>query len=187
MAIVKWQKIKSKRVWDGWKKVDVVTFKLPDGKKGDFEIVSPKGEVVSVVALTKEKQVVLVKQFRPGPQKIFYEFPLGLIEKGESPLKAAKREFLEETGFAIGKLKKIGINYLSAYEIVKVHCFLATDCFRKTKQLQLDEKEFIEVKLISLPKLRQMLKKCQIRNFGEGYLALDFFLGKKYNINKNYK
>ncbi|MDP2951204.1 MAG: NUDIX hydrolase [bacterium] len=186
MAIVKWQKIKTRRVWDGWKKMDVITFKLPDGKLKDFDIVSVKGEVVSVVGITKDKQVVLIRLFRPGPEKVFYEFPLGLIEKGESPATAAKREFLEETGFT-GKLKKTGIFYLSAYDTIKIHCFLATDCWQKTKKLHLDPAEFIEVKLVSLAQLKQMLKKCQVRNFGEGYLALDFYFGKNYNTGKNYK
>lgn len=182
MAIQKWQKIKTRRVWDGWKKVDLSTFKLPNGKLKDFDIVSTKGEVVSVVGITKNKQSVLIRLFRPGPEKVFYEFPLGLIEKGESPATAAKREFLEETGFAVGKLKKIGISYLSAYETVKIHCFLATNCWQKTKELDLDPSEFIEVKFVSLAKLKQMLKKCQVRNFGEGYLALDYYFSNNKSI-----
>ena len=182
MAIQKWQKIRTKRVWDGWQKVDLTTFKLPNGKLKDFDIISPKAEVVSVVGITKNKQAVLIRIFRPGPEKVFYEFPLGLTEKGESPTAAAKREFLEETGFAIGKLKKIGVSYLSSYETVKIHCFLATDCWQKTKELDLDPSEFIEVKLVFLAKLKQMLKKCQVRNFGEGYLALDNYFNNNKGI-----
>ena len=125
MPIKKWEKIKSRNIHDGWKKLDLVSFKMPDGAVKDFEIIDSGRVVISVVGITKDKKVILVKQYRPGPDKIFYEFPLGLIEKGESPLKAARREFLE-------------------------------------------------VKLFSLRTARQMLKKTQIRNFGEGYLALDY-------------
>jgi len=170
MAIKKWQKIKSRRVYSGWQNIDLKTFILPNGKRKNFDIVFLKGEVVSIVGVTKNKKVVLVKQFRPGPEKIFYEFPLGLIEKGESPLKAAQREFLEETGF-VGNFKKIGVLYPGAYESKKVHCFLARDCFQKNKTLKLDEAEFLEVRQVEILKVKEMLKKCQIRNFGEGYLA----------------
>ena len=173
MPIKKWEKIKSRNIHDGWKKLDLVSFKMPDGAVKDFEIIDSGRVVISVVGITKDKKVILVKQYRPGPDKIFYEFPLGLIEKGESPLKAARREFLEETGYT-GEFKKIGIQYRSAYSGSKVYCYTAVNCKKITNKLKLDKGEFLEVKLFSLRTARQMLKKTQIRNFGEGYLALDY-------------
>lgn len=174
MAIQKWQKLKTKRVYTGWQNMDLVSYKMPDGRVADFDIVDSTGkEVISVVGLTKEKKVILVKQFRPGPKKIFYEFPLGLIEKGEKPKKAAQREFLEETGYE-GNLSYLGEYFFSSYDGAKVHCFAATDCQKKSNKLKLDKNEYIEVELVPLVKAREMLKKCQIRNFGEGYLALDY-------------
>ena len=173
MEIKKWKKLKTKRVYDNFKKMDVETFLMPDGKTKDFDIASNKSNaVISVVGLTKNKDVILIKQYRPGPEKIFYEFPLGLVEKGEDVLSAAKREFLEETGH-IGNFKKVGVEYVSAYSKVAIHCFLALDCEKKTDKLTLDEGEFIEVHLFSLEKVKEMLKRAEIRNFGEGYLALD--------------
>ncbi len=172
MAIKKWQKIKSKNIHDGWKKLDLVSFKMPDGKLKDFEIIDSGRVAVSVVGITSDEKVVLVKQYRPGPDKIFYEFPLGLIEKGESPIATAKREFLEETGYT-GQFKRVGVQHRSAYSNSKVYCFAAVNCKKVTSELQLDAGEFLEVKLFPLKTVRQMIKKCQIRNFGEGYLALD--------------
>ncbi len=173
MPIEKWQKIKTERAFDGFTKIDLTTFRLPDGKDKVFDIKTTGHDVISVVGITKDKQFVLTEQFRPGPEKIFYEFVLGLIEAEEKPIEAAKREFLEETGYT-GEFKNTGVvKYLSAYNTTAIHCFVATDCYKVTDKLVLDEGEFIEVHLFSLSEVRQMLKTGQIRNFSEGYLALD--------------
>ncbi|RLC36585.1 MAG: ADP-ribose pyrophosphatase [Candidatus Nealsonbacteria bacterium] len=173
MSIKNWKKIKTERVYDNFKKIDRTTFKLQDGKLKDFDIVTTDHSVVSVVGFTKDKKAILTKQYRPGPEKIFYEFPLGYIEEGETSIQAAKREFLEETGY-VGHFKKIGVKYNNGYSRVKVHCYLASDCQKTESKLKLDEAEFIEVHLVSLKELRKMLKNGKIRNFGEGYLALDY-------------
>ena len=53
---------------------------------------------VNILAITAEKEIVMVRQFRPGTEEITLELPAGVIDPGESPLNAAKRELLEETG-----------------------------------------------------------------------------------------
>lgn len=173
MMIEKWQKIKEERVFDNFAKIDKTTFKLPNGKLKDFDIKTTEHDVVSIVGFTADKQVILTKQFRPGPEKIFYEFCLGFIEKGESPIKAAQREFLEETGYS-GDFKDTGVvKYESSYNRTATYCFIALNCCKITDKLKLDEAEFITVHLFSLEEARKMLKNGEIRNFGVGYLALD--------------
>lgn len=173
MTIKKWEKIKTKRAFDNFAKIDITTFKMSNGKLKDFDIKTTDHDVVSIFGITADKKVILVKQFRPGPEKIFYEFPLGFIEKNEKPIEAAKREFLEETGYS-GNFKDTGvIEYISSYNKVGIYCFIAINCHKITNDLILDEGELIEVYLLPLPNIRKMLKTGQIRNFGEGYLALD--------------
>ncbi|NQU83035.1 MAG: NUDIX hydrolase, partial [Parcubacteria group bacterium] len=174
MAVEKWEKIKTKRVYSGWQKIDLVTFKLPDGKLKDFDIIDHGGkDVISVVGVTKNKEFVVVQQYRPGPGKIFYEFCLGIVEEGEDIVEAAEREFLEETGHK-GKLEKIGIRHHGAYDGARMHCFIALDCEKVTDELKLDDSEFIEVELFPLDKFKKLLRTGEIRNFGEGYWALDY-------------
>lgn len=174
MAIKKWEKIKTKRVYSGWQNMDVVTYKLPDGKLKDFDIINSNGrDVVSVVGFTKNKEAILVEQYRPGPGKIFHEFCLGLVEEGEDIIVAAEREFLEETGYK-GKLHKLGINYFGAYNGINVHCFIALNCEKITNKLKLDDSEFIETHLFPLDEFKKLLRNGTIRNFGEGYWALDY-------------
>jgi ADP-ribose pyrophosphatase len=80
-------------------KVQRVTFAHEKrGKQGDFFVLDTP-DWVHVVALTPEREIVLVQQFRFGTRNLSWEIPGGLIEKGESPLAAGLRELREETGY----------------------------------------------------------------------------------------
>ena len=53
---------------------------------------------VAIVALTPDRELLLVDQYRRGLDAVSRELPAGVIEPGELPLDAARRELLEETG-----------------------------------------------------------------------------------------
>lgn len=145
------------------------TFKLPDNTMKSFQIRN-EGKGASIVALTKEKKVIMVRQYRPGPEKVFLDLPGGFIDKGEKPLDAAKRELLEETGYT-GKLKELGKETSSAYSNEEVYCFLATDC-KKVKDPKPDDAEFLKVELIDISHLRKIVDEGKITNAGAAHRAL---------------
>ena len=150
------------------------TFRLPDGTTADFDIVR-NGDYVTVAAFTKNKEAILVKQFRPGPEMELLSFPEGYIDKNEPPEVAARRELEEETGYRAGKIvfqKK----FRQAYSTETRICLLATDCEKITSQ-NLDTTEFIAVHLYPLPQFKKMLKNPdnqQLTTVDSGYLALDY-------------
>lgn len=63
---------------------------------------------VNVVALTKSDEVVLIEQFRHGTEEITLEIPGGMIDAGENAETAARRELLEETGYAADEFVYLG-------------------------------------------------------------------------------
>ncbi|MGB5233148.1 MAG: NUDIX hydrolase [Desulfoprunum sp.] len=63
---------------------------------------------VNIVAVTPEREIVLIRQFRYGSNRIEIEIPGGTIEAAEDPVAAGRRELLEETGYAGDKARIIG-------------------------------------------------------------------------------
>jgi ADP-ribose pyrophosphatase len=68
-----------------------------------FERVNCKG-IVAVVPVTDNKEVLLIRQFRPPVNGYVIEFPAGLNDKGDTLQEAARRELLEETGYTAKKM-----------------------------------------------------------------------------------
>jgi 8-oxo-dGTP pyrophosphatase MutT (NUDIX family) len=112
----------------------------------------------NIVALTKNGEVVLVKQYRHGVCDVLWEFPGGVVEDDEDPVEGAKRELLEETGYASSNLIQIARLYPNpALQTNTLYCFLALDA-EKVGGQNLDAGEDIEVDLVPLDKLIEMAK-----------------------------
>ncbi|MCL2519455.1 MAG: NUDIX hydrolase [Spirochaetaceae bacterium] len=129
--------------------VDGITRQAGDGYTSEFyRINSPNWVVtVPVLAAADGDKMILVKQFRHGLGQLTTEFPSGIIEKGEEPIAAARRELLEETGYLAGKLTLLSSDSPNpALFNNTLYIFLAEDLENKGKQ-QLDEAERIEVLL----------------------------------------
>jgi len=63
---------------------------------------------VNVIALTADQRVVLIRQYRPGVDRVCLEIPGGMIDPGEDPCTAAARELAEETGYTGGTVELLG-------------------------------------------------------------------------------
>jgi ADP-ribose pyrophosphatase len=151
------------------KKYKVKTFKDPDGNKQRFFIDAGKDAVI-IFGLTKDQKVILVKQFRPGPEKVLLECPGGGLEPAEDMLAAATRELEEETGYT-GDLTYLTSFYFSAYGESRKHLFLAKNC-EKVSGLNLDKEEFLEVALMSLESYCKNLMAGKVKDVDISFLAL---------------
>ena len=96
------------------------------------------------VAIDKDDNIILVKQYRYAQKRELIELPAGKIDKGETPIETAKRELLEETGFISDEWKEIGFFYPATYSTQKLYIFLAKNVIWK-QDLNLDEGEFLSV------------------------------------------
>jgi ADP-ribose pyrophosphatase len=133
---------------------------LPNGNFLDATIFEFRAWA-NVVALTKNGEVVLVKQYRHGVCEALLEFPGGVVEDGEDPAEGVRRELLEETGYTASDMILVGKVYPNpALQTNTLYCFVARDAERVQEQ-NLDAGEDIEVHLIPLDELIAMAKRGQ--------------------------
>jgi ADP-ribose pyrophosphatase len=165
---VRWRKLGERVVYERFRRVVSRTFELPGGKTADFEVFE-LFDSVAVLALTTAEQVVLVREFRPGPEEVLLELPGGIVEPGQSPAEAAKTELLEETGYE-GRVTNVGSLLKDAYATNVKHVFTATDCRRVAKP---ELAQLTEPALLSLPEFREHLRGGRLTDVDAGYRALD--------------
>jgi ADP-ribose pyrophosphatase len=119
---------------------------------------------VNIVAVTPERKVLVVKQFRYGVSKTTVEIPAGIIESGEPPQQAAMRELEEETGYTSTNWQYLGcFEPNSAFLNNLCYSFLALDVI-KTHPIKLDEGEEITIYELSLDELNQSIEQGKMRN-----------------------
>ncbi|HEU4965047.1 MAG TPA: NUDIX hydrolase [Bacilli bacterium] len=140
--------------------LELQTVTLPNGKEAQREVVLHPG-AVTVLAITNEDNVLLVRQFRKPTDRLLIETPAGKLEHGENPLEAVKRELEEETGYTAKEWKHLNSFYTSpGFADELMHAYVATD-LKKLEQ-KLDDDEFLDVIEASAEDVQQMLADGEI-------------------------
>ncbi|MGL4483611.1 MAG: NUDIX hydrolase [Anaerovoracaceae bacterium] len=152
-----------------------------DNKTGYREIIEHNGGAL-VVAITKENNLVLVKQFRKAVEKDILELPAGKREKGEDPLETITRELREETGYTAGKIEELGGIYPSVgYTSEELFIYLATEL--TPGETDFDESEAIDIYEIPFDEAVQMVIDGRI-NDGKSVAGI-LLAEKKLKKNQN--
>ncbi len=135
---------------------------LPDGRINHEYYVLEYPDWVNIIAITEDGDFVLERQYRHALGNTCYELPCGVIEAGETPLQAAQRELLEETGYAGGTWQEwMTLSPNPATCTNMAHSFLATGV-RKVAGQSLDATEDIDVYLKPASFVRELLENNQI-------------------------
>ena len=154
--------IKSEKIYEGAiinLRRDEVTVQ---GGTSYREIIEHNGGAV-IAALTEDKKLVMVRQYRKPAGRVMLEVPAGKIDPGEKPLEAAVRELKEETGYTAAKVEFLTQFYPSVgYSEEMLYLYLCTGL--TPGETNFDENEAIDIEEIELDKLFKMAMSGEIED-----------------------
>jgi ADP-ribose pyrophosphatase len=134
----------------------------PDGFEIKRAIIQHGGSAV-IMPVDARGRLLLVKQYRLPARQYLWELPAGRVDAGETPLKAARRELIEETGYRAKTWKKIVEFYPSpGFLAEKMSIYLATGLTEGAKKPMEDER--IEMRWVSRSELHQWIKSGKIKD-----------------------
>ncbi len=133
----------------------------PDGSPGIYGVVAPK-IAIGVVALTPERELYLVGQYRYPTECYSWELIEGGVEAGEDPIEGAKRELIEEAGVGARKWEILSkdIQLSNCYTSEIAHLYLATDLYPASAPA--DATEILEVKTVTFDQAVKMVLNGEI-------------------------
>src|SRR5215208_3533695 len=128
-----------------------------DGR--EREVVEHSGSV-TIVAVDREGRVGRVRQFREAARKKLLELPAGIVDEGEQPLEAARRELAEETGLHGGRWRELrSIHPSPGFVREPVTIFLAQDV--DEGEPATDEGEEVELVRLTPSELESALEELE--------------------------
>lgn len=147
---------------------------LPNNKETKRVYVMHPG-ASAILAMTKENEIILTKQYRYPIKAVSLEIPAGKNDvEGESFLEVAKRELEEETGYTSDNFERLCSYYpCVGYSDEILHIFIARDCYLLEEKLNQDSDEFVIPILKSKEEVKQMLKEKEFLD-GKTIIALQY-------------
>jgi ADP-ribose pyrophosphatase len=109
-----WEILDREVVYSGppWLEVSVEKVRTTEGRVVDRYFQVAASEYSVVFAETAAGKVLTIEQYKHGARRVSITLPGGVLEPGEDPLDAARREVLEETGYSLGAIRHLGSYHL---------------------------------------------------------------------------
>ncbi len=155
---------------------------LENGVTIDLDIIHHPG-ASAIIPLTENNTLLMIKQYRHATGGFIWEIPAGTLDPDETPLKCAKRELIEETGFSAKALRKLGeITPLPGYSDERIHIFLATNLTPASQDLDVDE--ILHVHEIRFDEAVKMIQRGEIEDGKtiSGLFMASFWLNDKNSV-----
>ena len=140
----------------------IETITLENGETVDLEVIRHPG-AAAVVAMPDPSSLLLLRQYRHAVGGYILEVPAGTVDAGETPDRCARRELIEETGYAGHTWEAIGeITPVPGYSDERIHLYLATDLTPARQRL--DRDELIQVQTVSMEEAEEMIRNGEIQD-----------------------
>lgn len=142
--------------------VVVETVELPDGRQIDDYMQIHLADFVLIFAQTESAEIICLRLYRHGARCVGLEFPAGQMDRGETPLDAARRELLEETGYESSDWEMLGSIFQStAHRAGMGRVFRARNAVR-THEPSSEDLETARVELLTGAELVSAMRSGEI-------------------------
>lgn len=155
---------------DGYIGKNVYNVTLNNGLNKKMERITKaggNGDAVIIIPVTNDNKFVMIIESRPNVNNgVAIEFPAGMVDAGEDPLVAAKRELLEETGYSCEKIVEIENHFQDqGCSSAVIRIFLATGCHKTNKQ-RLDDTESINYTEMTYEEVKDLVMSADTDKIG---------------------
>lgn len=159
-----WETLSSRTVLrDPWLHVAAERVRTPAGVELEPFWVLLQPDWVTVIAITADQQVVLIREWRQAVRQFVLMVPGGVID-GDDPVAAGAKELAEETGYRAARLRHVGAMFPDPARVAnRCHVILAEGCALAGAQ-QLEPGETIEAVLLPVAEVRAMLFRGEIES-----------------------
>ena len=158
-----WKLLSSTYIHKGpWATLRSDKCEMPGGHIVEDYYVLEYSNWVNAVAITEDNKILMVNQYRHAAEIVSLEIPGGVIDAGESPVQALRRELLEETGYQFDDFEPLCTVYANPSTANNhTYCYLARGG-KKVQEQSLDDQEEIIVETYTIAEIKQLLAQNKI-------------------------
>lgn len=138
---------------------------VSDGESSFFVDVAKFPNSTAILPIKETGKIILERHYRHPIRETILEVPAGKLEPNETPETGARRELLEETGFAAKSIQKVGSIFAApGYSTEVIHLFIAQVSSHPERAQSLEPTEKIKLEEYTVAEVLDLIKKDELRD-----------------------